>query len=216
MLNTLIIAVAASLLILLLYARKKKHQKVVLLAKTALSLMFILAVWLQPHPTPVLYHLLLAGMCFCAGGDVCLALTPRWMFPVGLTAFLLGYLCYFSGFCSIGTTNQWTWIGASIVIFVSTPVYLWLRPHLGSMKIPVLIYIVVIGVMLVGAWSVLGNVGLALSGRVLVFSGTLLVYCSDIFVARNRFIKDEFLNRLLGLPVYYVGQFFLAFSVGLF
>jgi uncharacterized membrane protein YhhN len=42
-----------------------------------------------------------------------------------------------------------------------------------------------------------------------------LFYVSDVFVARQRFLKTEFLNRLIGLPLYYSGQFMLAFSVGL-
>jgi hypothetical protein len=49
----------------------------------------------------------------------------------------------------------------------------------------------------------------------LVFSGALAFYVSDIFVARQRFLKTEFLNRLIGLPLYYSGQFMLAFSGGL-
>jgi hypothetical protein len=49
----------------------------------------------------------------------------------------------------------------------------------------------------------------------MVFSGALLFYLSDLFVARDRFIKNESLNRFVGLPMYYGGQFLLAFSVGL-
>ncbi|MBW2297136.1 MAG: lysoplasmalogenase, partial [Deltaproteobacteria bacterium] len=44
--------------------------------------------------------------------------------------------------------------------------------------------------------------------------GALSFYVSDLFVARDRFLKNESLNRLLGLPLYYGGQFLLAFSVG--
>ncbi len=43
----------------------------------------------------------------------------------------------------------------------------------------------------------------------------LSFYVSDVFVARDRFLKEEFINRLVGLPMYYAGQFLLAFSVGL-
>jgi uncharacterized membrane protein YhhN len=50
-------------------------------------------------------------------------------------------------------------------------------------------------------------------GAWLIFLGAVLFYASDIFVARNRFIESEFLNRLVGLPFYYIGQFLLAFSV---
>jgi hypothetical protein len=49
----------------------------------------------------------------------------------------------------------------------------------------------------------------------MAFLGAVSFYFSDVFVARDRFLKKEFLNRLTGLPMYYAGQFFLAFSVGL-
>jgi hypothetical protein len=39
-------------------------------------------------------------------------------------------------------------------------------------------------------------------------------YLSDLFVARQRFVAPAFANRLYGLPLYYLGQFLLAFSVG--
>ena len=82
------------------------------------------------------------------------------------------------------------------------------------MDIPVLLYVVVITVMLTGAWSVFADTDLVLAGRIMVIGGALLFYLSDLFVARNRFLKKEFFNRLIGLPLYYAGQFILAFSVG--
>jgi len=69
--------------------------------------------------------------------------------------------------------------------------------------------------MVVGAWTVLGDAGLNSTGRLLVFVGAVSFYLSDLFVARDRFLKSEFTNRLIGLPLYYCGQFLLAFSVGL-
>jgi uncharacterized membrane protein YhhN len=82
------------------------------------------------------------------------------------------------------------------------------------MKLPVLFYVIVITIMLSGAWSVLGDSNLTRPGRIMVFAGALSFYFSDVFVARDRFLKEEFLNRLMGLPMYYTGQFLLAFSVG--
>jgi hypothetical protein len=38
-------------------------------------------------------------------------------------------------------------------------------------------------------------------------------YFSNVFVARDRFLKPEFLNRLIGLPLYYFGQFLLPFQL---
>jgi hypothetical protein len=36
-----------------------------------------------------------------------------------------------------------------------------------------------------------------------------------VYVARQRFVKTGFVNRFIGLPLYYSGQFLLAFSTGL-
>ena len=82
------------------------------------------------------------------------------------------------------------------------------------MTIPVLAYIVVITVMVCGAFSLLLESGLGLSGRILAFCGALTFYASDLFVARDRFVKKGAINRILGLSLYFGGQFLLAFSIG--
>jgi uncharacterized membrane protein YhhN len=46
----------------------------------------------------------------------------------------------------------------------------------------------------------------------MIITDALMFYFSDIFVARERFVTHEFANRLIGLPLYYTGQFLLAFS----
>ena len=121
---------------------------------------------------------------------------------------------YTLGFFYVSLTNLWTWLGSLIVLVTSGLVFSWLNPHLGSMRLPVLLYIMIITIMLAGAWSVLGDSNLAWPGRLMVFVGALSFYVSDLFVARQRFLKKDFLNRLIGLPMYYTGQFLLAFSVG--
>ncbi|KPK29342.1 MAG: hypothetical protein AMK69_06930 [Nitrospira bacterium SG8_3] len=215
MINVTIIIFAALLLIGLLYFEKKGNRKGLLPTKTALSLLFIIAVLVQPHLTPRYYHLLLLGLIFCLLGDVCLALPQQKMFLLGLVSFLIGHIFYVFGFFSVTHTTAWTWAGSLVVLLVSGTVYGWLRPHLGEMNIPVVIYIIVISIMISGACSLLGNAHLAQSGRVMAFVGAVSFYFSDVFVARDRFLKKEFLNRLIGLPMYYAGQFLLAFSVGL-
>ena len=102
-----------------------------------------------------------------------------------------------------------------ITVAAGVPVYLWLKLSLGPMKLPVILYIAVISLMTCNAFAVLGSTAADFSGRAMVFSGALLFYVSDIFVARQRFIRDDFTNRLVGLPLYYAAQFLLAFSVSL-
>jgi uncharacterized membrane protein YhhN len=212
--NLWIVVVAAGLLAGLLYCEKKEILKAKLTVKTALSALFILTAIVQPHPIDSYYWFILLGLIFCLGGDVFLALPQEKMFRFGLVSFLLGHVFYVVAFLYVAGINFWTFIGLTISAIISGGVYFWLRPHLGSMKIPVLCYIMVITAMVVGAWTVLADGGLAIGGRALVFIGALGFYFSDIFVARQRFLKAEFFNRFMGLPLYYGGQFMLAFSVG--
>jgi uncharacterized membrane protein YhhN len=215
MLNSLIIAGASILLAGLLYFEKAENRRGLVPVKSALSVLFVLAAIVQPHPMPTFYRLLLMGLLLCLGGDIFLALPQGRMFLYGLICFLLGHLLYIIGFFSAARINQWTWIGCLTVLVISLRVYVWLVPHLGVMKGPVLLYVIAISIMACGAWSVLGSYQLALTGRIMVFVGALSFYLSDIFVARDRFVRKEFMNRLMGLPLYYAGQFLLAFSVGL-
>jgi len=214
MLNTFIIVLAVGLLAGLLYCEKKEILKAKLAVKTVLSSLFIFTAVIQLHPIVSYYQFILLGLIFCLGGDVFLALPREKMFRFGLVSFLLGHLFYVAAFLYVAGVNSWTFIGMALSLIVSGGVYFWLQPHLGSMKIPVICYIIVITAMVVGAWTVLAADELTLGGRMLVFSGALGFYFSDLFVARQRFLKAEFFNRLVGLPLYYGGQFLLAFSVG--
>jgi uncharacterized membrane protein YhhN len=215
MLNILIIVLAIILLVGLLHFEKNGNQKGKLPTKTVLSCLFIFTALVQTHLIPVYCYLLILGLIFCLGGDVFLALPQEKMFLPGLVSFLLGHLFYVICFFYVADISQWTWIGCLVGLLVSGLVFLWLRPHLGSMLIPVIAYIIVITVMVIGAWTVLGDTKLSYAGRLLVFIGAVSFYLSDLFVARDRFLKSEFSNRLIGLPMYYCGQFLLAFSVGL-
>ncbi len=215
MLNTLIIVLAAILLPGLLYYENRENQKGLLLTKTVLSLLFVIAAMVQPHPISVYYYCLLVGLTLCLGGDIFLALPQKRMFLFGLIFFLIGNIFYGFAFFYVARLSQWVWVGFLTVLVISVWIYLWLGPHLGSMKAPVVFYLIIFTIMLSGAWSVLGDSNLARPGRIMVFAGALSFYFSDIFVARDRFLNKGFINRVIGLPMYYTGQFLLAFSVGL-
>ena len=211
--NTVIIIAAAILLSGLLFFEKNGDQRGKLPTKTILSGLFILTALLQPHPVPEYFYILLVGLIFCLGGDVFLALPQERMFLFGLVSFLLGHVCYVLCFFYVADLNPWTWGGSAIGLTISGLVFFYLRPHLGSMLVPVIAYIIIITAMVIGAFTVLGDTALHSMGRFMVIFGAASFYISDLFVARDRFLKTEFANRLLGLPLYYAGQFLLAFSV---
>lgn len=214
MLNLIIIICAIPLLGGLLYFEKKENRRSMLPVKTVLSLLFIVTAMVQPHPIQSYAVFVIIGLIFCLGGDVFLALPQERMFLLGLVSFLIGHVFYVAAFIGLAAWSQLGGIGSLITVVISIGVFVWLKPHLGSMKIPVICYIIVISLMLCFAWSLLGQSNLSTSGRILLFIGAFSFYISDVFVARDRFLKNEFLNRLVGLPLYYIGQFLIAFSVG--
>ncbi len=215
MVNTVLIIAALILLAGLLFFEKNGNLKGKLPFKTALSCLFILAALVQPHPIPEYFYILLMGLIFCLGGDVFLALPQERMFLFGLVSFLLGHVFYVGCFFYVADLNPWTWGGSAIGLVISGRVFFWLKPNLGAMRVPVMAYIIVITAMVIGAFTVLGDTALHSTGRFMVLFGAVSFYISDLFVARDRFLKTEFANRLVGLPLYYAGQFLLAFSIGL-
>ena len=214
MTSTLILVVACVLLCVVLYFEKTESRAGLVPSKGCLSLLFILAAVVQKEPLSPYFGFLITGLVFCLGGDVFLALPQKKAFMLGLVAFLVGHVFYVIGFFSVAGFSGWTWVSLVVTAVISSLVYRWLRSHLGKMKGPVIGYMVVITVMVCAASSVLGAAVLSLSGRVMAFAGAAAFYFSDVFVARDRFMKNEFVNRLVGLPMYYAGQFLIAFSLG--
>jgi len=213
--NVLIVILGIILLVGVLFHEKKKNRQPLLITKSILSLLFVITALFQPRPAPTYFYYLFVGLVFCLVGDVCLALPQRKAFMGGLVAFLIGHVLYIFSFSSLSPISNWFSPGLLIIVGISTLIFFWLRPHLKSMLIPVLIYILVITIMAIGALAVFWKSSFQVSGRTLILVGALCFYVSDIFVARHRFIKEEYRNRLLGLPLYYTGQFMLAFSIGL-
>jgi len=206
---------AAPLLLGLLWAERGQRPGRVLACKAPLSGLFVLAAILSPHPAAGYFALVLTGLVLGLIGDVCLALEGEAAFKAGLASFLLGHVAYVIAFAGLTPPSGWLNPGVLAICAVSGLVFLWLRPGLGGMLLPVLAYVVVITVMLVAAWAAVFNHALPRTGAWVVFLGAAAFYLSDLFVARDRFKSPGWGNRLIGLPLYYGGQFAIALSVGL-
>ncbi len=133
----------------------------------------------------------------------------RW-FAAGLVSFLLGHIAYVVAFFVYGGDLSLFWLS---VLAVSVPAMLvlrWLWPHVGHpMRSPVVAYVFVISMMLSAAYMAFQS-----DENYIILLGATLFYLSDLFVARHRFVRSERVNRLVGLPLYYAGQFMLAVTVG--
>lgn len=145
---------------------------------------------------------LLAGLVLSWAGDALLLSSRRPAFLGGLIAFLLAHVAYAVAFAGVTDATPWS---ALPVLAVTAGALAWLWPHLGDLRAPVAAYCAVIAVML---WLALGV------PRPEVRAGAALFYLSDLLVARDRFVRPAFSNRLIGLPLYYAGQLLLALAIG--
>jgi uncharacterized membrane protein YhhN len=212
MLIALVAGLAGALLVGLINAEKTELPGRILIFKTPLSLLFILAWFLQTAQHASFAGLILVGLVCCLGGDILLALGTRPTFLLGLVSFLAGHVMYAAAFFIVAQVGTLTALGAIILVASAAFIWRWLAPHLGNMEFPVLAYIVVISIMVCAAFGVAANPALSASARAFILLGAILFYLSDLFVARQRFVINAQLNRTIGLPLYYTAQFLLAFS----
>lgn len=152
-------------------------------------------------------QLILLGLGLCMLGD--LLLIPRdkpGVFRAGLFAFLAGHVAYSAAFLTRPLAPAGLIAGGLALALVVWGVLRSLRPSLPArMAGAVRIYMGVIGAMSALACGVA-----AAGGPWIVAVGALMFTASDVFVARNRFVRREFVNRAWGLPLYYGAQLLLA------
>ena len=215
MLRYILVVAASGLLLGLLWAEGAGTNWLSLGFKTPLSILFVATVLLQPRNMPKYFKLVLTALILGLVGDVCLGLPGLTAFRVGLAAFLAGHILYILAFTILTRRADWINPVNILIIVISGFVYWWLLPNLGKMLVPVTFYIVVISVMVAAAWAAFRNPGVRRTGAWFILIGAVLFYASDIFVANQRFVTEQYYNRLIGLPLYYTAQFLLAFSVGL-
>lgn len=161
-------------------------------------------------PDTVYGRWILAGLVLGWIGDVALLGRSRPSFLTGLGAFLAGHLAYVVAFAVLGVLPVAVMAATPPAFGLGTLVHRWLRPHIPpSMTAPVVAYVVVISAMVVCALGVIWG-GAA---TWLIPVGAAAFYLSDLSVARDRFVAPGFVNRLWGLPAYYLAQVLLAWSV---
>jgi len=152
--NIIIIVSAALLLVVLLYHAKRITRRAPCWPKRFFQPCLSSRLFVQPHLVGGYYNWLLVGLIFCLMGDIFLALPQKGMFLAGLVVFLTGHVLYIFGFLRVTEIGQWAGMGSLVIAAVGGLVYFRLRTYLGRMKIPVIFYLIVISVMLAGAWAV--------------------------------------------------------------
>jgi uncharacterized membrane protein YhhN len=152
----------------------------------------------------------LAALAVAAVGDVLLAFPGSRTLLAGLAVFALAHLAFTAAFVMRGV-GSWPGIAlaGAIAALAATAAWLWLRPHLDrEWRGAVAIYLTAIVLML--SSGIASGVHTA---SPLLAAGVVLVAGSDAAVARHRFVRESFLNKLWGLPVYYLGMVLIALSL---
>ena len=210
----LLIALSLSSLLsasLAIHAEYQQRARQLYLFKPLTTILIWYLAFRRPAGGAVFYHYaILIGLGFSLAGDIFLMFPQRY-FLAGLGSFLLGHLAYIAAFVSINGPQISLWWLLPGLGYASG-VLLFLRGKLGSLKFPVLAYMLVILLMAGQAlelWSV-SRSPLALCGA----GGALLFLFSDTALAINRFHHPYRDSPLVVLGSYYCAQWLIALSIG--
>ncbi len=212
MTNGLIIGFGAACVAVLLFAEYRSESCARWFAKPAASAAFVALALASGGLESVYGQLILAGLAFCMLGDILLIAGDRRLFLAGMAAFALGHIAYACAFTTIwaGFGGLAVMAGLAVTLAIGATLQrLW--PHLGEFRAPVAGYCLIIAVMTAMSFATTSPGGGA--PYWLAAGGAVGFAASDIAVARDQFVKPEFINRLWGLPLYYAAQLVLAASV---
>ena len=152
-----------------------------------------------------------AGLALSWLGD--LLLVPKGhkkVFLAGLVAFLIAHVVYVPAFVLRGFDVRGFVGGLAFVAVPIVVVLRWLRPTVkGTMWAAVVAYVFVISAMVCTAAACVVAGGSRDGVSPVLGVGALAFWFSDILVARERFVKSDYINRVFGIPLYFFAQLLL-------
>jgi len=150
-----------------------------------------------------------AGLLLSALGDVLLEASPRLFLP-GLVAFLGAHLAYTAGF--VRATRRAALLRALPFALWGALGYLAMRAGLGTLQVPVAVYMTAICVMMWRAAAMAGQDGPVRRAEWLALAGAVLFAASDTLIGLDRFRAPLDWARLPIILLYWVGQLGIAAS----
>ncbi|HEY0375362.1 MAG TPA: lysoplasmalogenase [Pyrinomonadaceae bacterium] len=198
----------ASAVLAILSAYQKRRLTHYLFKPLTVVLIVLIALQSKHPASPFYRQAIIAGLVFSLAGDIFLML-PGDRFVPGLVSFLFAHVFYVAAFTyeSGGALSFWTLVPFLLYGCLMLRV-LW--PHLGKMKLPVLIYMAAILAM---GWTAAGRRLLTEQrGSLLAFLGALLFIASDSALALDKFRGRFRSAQLLILSTYFAAQWLIALS----
>ncbi len=203
---------------LLVWSRLREDRQGELLWKPISSILFLVIALLSfLAPTHRTWYTLwiTAGLLLGLGGDMALMFRGKRPFLIGLVLFLLGHIVYTVVWIVADGFHSLDWVSGAVLLVLAVMAYVYLRPGLGSMQVPVLVYILVICLMVNRAVSTFFGDAFTVTQAWLLVVGASLFWLSDLMLAINRF-RRPFRLEPLGLFLYYGGQALIALSASTF
>ena len=158
---------------------------------------------------------ILAGLVFCTVGDI--LLLPREsesIFKAGMFAFAIGHLNYvFAANIIIKPDMNYVyWLGTTILgLAFGLYVFIRLRDSLPEKLLwPVGIYTFIISLMVIRSLQTD-----AVSWHIAIIPAAIMFAVSDMFVAKDRFVKPDPRNAFAITPLYFGAQALFALSVSI-
>ena len=191
-------------------ATQRRWQIVHYIFKPLTVVLIILLALQEKHPVSPFYRrAIILGLVFSLAGDIFLML-PRDRFVQGLISFLIAHLFYIAAFAHESVWALSFWSAIPLLIY-GVLMYGMLSPHLGSLRLPVMVYMLVIllmGCVALGRWMMTGQEGSGVAAM-----GALFFIASDSLLAVDRFkSKNIRSSQLLILSTYFIAQWLIALS----
>jgi len=211
-----ILVVTVSLLIRAEFRDQRRQIYLFKPISTLLVIAMALLSLLEPGWNRIYTLGVLLGLLFSLGGDIALMFKDnRQAFMLGLVSFLVAHVIYTLVFTLLGQPAPWDWLSAVLLLVVGAFIFRLLFPNLGSMKVPVIVYILVISLMVHQALTTFSSPLFSPAQAWMVAIGALLFYFSDLVLALNRFCIPFKYHRM-SLSLYYGGQMLIALAASYF
>lgn len=175
----------------------------------------VIALW-EPNQEPTFTVGVLIGLVFSFGGDMALIFpdNPK-AFRIGVVLFLIAQIAYSVVLILLGQFTAWDILSGVVLLIIGIVFFNLFKPNLGSMKVPVIAYMVIISLMVNRAIAAFNSPEFSSTQAWMISIGAVLFFISDVILAANRFWRPLKYQRI-GLALYYAGQMLIALAASYF
>ncbi|GEL78616.1 lysoplasmalogenase [Tenuibacillus multivorans] len=202
--NLLTIAIILTALFYIFFRPSTSFEFELFLKVLPIAFIILYAILNMPKSRHLIHYLIIIGLVFGAVGDVTLH-----HFTIGLTAFLIGHLCYVVAFMT-----QWCSSFMRATSIVPIILFSYIIGHglitsivnsgKQSLIMPIILYIMVISFMV---WTAI------MTRNLFAAIGAILFLISDAILAWNMFVVEIPYASVLVMLFYYGAQYLIAKSL---